>query len=119
MFFGLQVVCVKILHFSSRAFYLAADPMSIINQTASEEEKMEAARQFGAAGLFSAVKDAVIVLAVISILCSLIGMLFVGKAEIIAEKKQDIMHKLKIVFLTASFISILNMVMYFIEGIVG
>ena len=99
--------------------FLANDPMDIIGRTASAEERADAAKKLGAAGLYDTARKAVLILAIISIACSLIGMLFVGKAEVVAEKKKDIMQKLLIVLMGGSTVSILNIVMYFIESIVG
>lgn len=68
--------------------------------------------------IFSVIVRLIVIAAAGVILWSLITMLYISKTEKLAEKKKDIMHKLIIVFLTASSVTILNLIVYLVRGLV-
>lgn len=55
----------------------------------------------------------------IVLLCGLFVFLFVQKADVLAEKKKDLLHKLLVFWLILSITAILNMVYAFAKGLVG
>ena len=55
----------------------------------------------------------------IVLLCGLFVFLFVQKADILAEKKKDLLHKIFVFWLILSITAILNMVYAFARGLVG
>ena len=67
--------------------------------------------------LFAWLKRDGLILASIVILFLLITMLFVNKAEKLADKKADIMHKLLIVFLISSVLWILDVIVVMLDKV--
>lgn len=57
------------------------------------------------------------IIAVLAILVCLISLLFVHKADMVADKKKDIEHKLLIVFIGASLITLLNLLTSFLGSL--
>ena len=90
----------------------AADPMEILNgrdMTGGETPLIKANRILGFSDLFAILQRDAVLIAVISIIATLIAMLFVKKEEKLAEMKKSIGHKLLIVFIISSLLSILNL----------
>lgn len=82
---------------------LSNDPMTILKENATLGSSGNSAYSWLSLGsLFYAVKKNVVLIGTISVLVCLISMIFVSKADIVAEKKADVMHRLFIIFLAVS-----------------
>ena len=91
---------------------LSANPLRIAVH--AEDKPSFAGEDDGFLGLFSFkylyyyLKREVFIWATIITLCLLIAMMFVNKAEKLADRKKDVMHKLFIVFLASSTLFLLT-----------
>lgn len=65
--------------------------------------------------LYYVLKENAVLIVGIMLLAIMISMHFVNKAEKLAEKKADILHKLKILFLIFSIVWILNIIIAVLE----
>ena len=68
-------------------------------------------------GIWMIIKTNAILWSVIVSVVILISMLFIHKAEMLQDKKKDLLHKLGIVFLFSSLITIFNIVKAFFDGL--
>lgn len=66
--------------------------------------------------LFALIRRDSILISVIVILALLITMLFIKKSDKLADRKADILHKLGIVFVIASLVTILNILYAVVRG---
>lgn len=98
---------------------LATDPMEIIKGNSGTElvEEGKAIELLGTDDLFAVLKRASMYTGVIVILVLLISMLFIRRSDKLGERKDDILHKLLIVFLIASLVTFLNILSSVAEGI--
>lgn len=93
-----------------------SDPMKIIGKESVDPTAgIDPVDYLRTDSLYGAISDFVTMMSVVIIMGLLITMLFVSKSEKLAEKKQDIMHKLLIVFIATSLISILNFAVEFMR----
>lgn len=93
---------------------ITRDPMSIIGGGVIEPAKnIDPVDYLWTDALYYAVTNFTTTISVSIVIALFITMLFVNKSEKLAERKQDILHKLLIVFLASSLISILNFALQF------
>ena len=95
------------------------DPMSIMEGRTpiTDMSIWDAEKYFPVTDLYAILERDALVWAIIILLVTFISMLFVNNSEKLAEKKKDILHKLFIVFLIASLVSILNILLMFLDNI--
>lgn len=95
------------------------DPMSIMEGRTpmTDMSIWDMEKYFPITDLYAILERDALVWAIIILLGTFISMLFVNKSEKLAEKKTDILHKLFIVFLIASLVSILNILLMFLDKI--
>lgn len=105
---------------------LSKNPMDILNAKNStnlfsgDAETKDIAYLLDLKGLWGLIKTNALLLSVIACLIILISMFFVHKAEMLQDKKKDLIHKLGIVLLFCSLITIFNIVkMFFDELFIG
>lgn len=98
---------------------LVMDPMEIIKGNSGAElvEEGKAIELLGTDDLFVVLRRTSMYISVIVILVLLISMLFIRRSDKLGERKDDILHKLSIVFLIASLIALLNIVSSAVEGV--
>lgn len=99
------------------AVVLTNDPMSILQNKDDSEKSAHVAEYYGVAELFHILQTGFIIVCVCAVLVSLIALLFVNKAEMIADKKADVLHKLGIVFIISSFAGILGIISTFVGAV--
>lgn len=100
------------------AWWSVRNPMDIIN--GAEPDLVQEGKMIDLLGtddLFVIIKRDALLISVVVIIGLLITMLFIRRSEKLADRKEDIMHKLLIVFLIASLVSILNIISILVEGI--
>jgi len=104
---------------SVTALLLVTDPLKIIGSSDAKNlhlYKMDSAYQLlDLGGLFYLVQKNAILISVSITVMLLISMLFVSKAEVLAEKKKDIYYKLIIVVLISSSITIFSFIKRFCD----
>lgn len=98
-------------------YYDPLDPMSIVRATDPDNRTEYVERFYGAAELFQILKRGFIIICICAVLVSLISLLFVNKAEMVADKKANVIHKLEIVFLISSFGTILSIILHFVHAV--
>lgn len=107
---------------------LTLDPFTILNMKESENLNSQINGEWDNEGYLNALQLPTllkllqrysIVIAAIVILGGLITMLFIQKADVLADKKKDIMHKILIVWLILSISTLLNLVYWFARGFAG
>lgn len=85
------------------------DPMEIIDGKVNPASNIDPIDYLWTDTLFYAVKNFLIIMSAVAMLATLIVMLFVSKSEKFAEKKQDLLHKLLILFIAFSVIPLLKL----------
>lgn len=90
------------------ATHAQGDQMNLQNQGEGGVKERIFAEEMNLPALFNFLKREVLLVSTIAILVTLISMLFVTKAEKLADKKENIMHKLMLVFLASSTIWLLD-----------
>lgn len=93
------------------------NPMDILNGRVPYTYGDDSQKMLQGADLFAVLRRDALLLSVIVIVATLISMLFIRKSDKWADKKEDVLHKLLIVFLIASLVTILNVVAGFFEGL--
>lgn len=92
---------------------IVTDPMDILY--ASDANEIPYLNSLDFVEIFMLVKAAIFIVALISIAFSLIAMLYIHNANVVAEKKKDITHKLWIVFLASSSVFLFNTLKTFFD----
>lgn len=92
---------------------IVTDPMDILY--ASDANNIPTLSSLDFVEIFMLIKTVIFIVALISIAFSLIGMLYIHNANMIAEKKKDITHKLWIVFLASSAVFLFNTLKNFFD----
>lgn len=96
-------------HAVGRAILADLDPFSILkdnNNLGSKSATSDAFYLLDLGGLFYFLKKNALIVGTIVVVALLVTMLFVNKAEALADKKKDIEHKLVILFLICSSVTI-------------
>ncbi|MCR5719952.1 MAG: hypothetical protein K6F84_05250 [Lachnospiraceae bacterium] len=99
------------------------DPMKIATEanggktTIHEYGERDLFYFFGLNGLFSFLKTQGLIIATIMVLIAFISMLFINRSDKLADKKADVIHKLKIVFIICSLLWILDLFVLICDSI--
>ncbi len=93
------------------------DPMKIVWGEDPGTRTGDVASYYGVGELFAMLQTVFLIICICSVLVSLIALLFVNKAEMVADKKANIIHKLGIALTVSSFATILTIVVQFIRAV--
>ena len=102
---------------------LSIDPLKIATNAENGRVTVSGEENNGFLGLFELdalyffLKREVLIWSAIVVLFLLVTMLFINKSEKLADRKDDIMHKLLIVFLASSAISVLSAVINLLDAV--